>query len=100
MNQPSLKIWCNLNCAAAAMQLLRAGTAEQQLILAAPMEQAAARAALAEADIAFGQPAADAVREAPTLRWAQLASAGYERFDNEEMRAALRARGAQLTNSS
>lgn len=100
MTQQALKIWCNMNCADAAQQLLRAGTAGHQLILAAPMEAAAARAALAAADIAFGQPPAEVVREATTLRWAQLASAGYEKFDNEAMRAALRARGALLTNSS
>lgn len=100
MNESSLKIWCNLNCADPVLQLLRAGTAGHQLVLAAAMEQAAAHAALAEADIAFGQPAADAVRDTPTLRWVHLASAGYERFDNEASRAALRSRGARLTNSS
>jgi phosphoglycerate dehydrogenase-like enzyme len=100
MNKSRLKIWCNIDYADAVMDLLHVAAAGHELILAAAMEPAAARRALAEADVAFGQPAVDVVRNAPALRWAQVASAGYEHFDNEALRAALRARGAQLTNSS
>lgn len=100
MTKQALRIWCNLNLPDAVMQSLRAGTAAHQLIETTRMDEAAARAALAAADVAFGQPAADVVRDATTLCWVQLASAGYEQFDNEALRAALRARGAALTNSS
>jgi phosphoglycerate dehydrogenase-like enzyme len=56
--------------------------------------------ALAEADIAFGQPDADACRRHARLRWVALTSAGYTRYDNEETFDTLRARRAVLTNAS
>jgi len=56
--------------------------------------------ALAEADIAFGQPDADACRRHARLRWIALTSAGYTRYDHEETFDALRARRAVLTNAS
>jgi phosphoglycerate dehydrogenase-like enzyme len=56
--------------------------------------------ALAEADIAFGQPDADACRRHTRLRWIALTSAGYTRYDHEETFDALRARRAVLTNAS
>jgi len=55
---------------------------------------------LAEADVAFGQPDAAACRDLPALRWIALTSAGYTRYDTEELFEALRARGAVLTNAS
>ncbi len=55
---------------------------------------------LAEADVAFGQPDAAAARALPRLKWIALTSAGYTRYDNEETKDALRARGAVLTNAS
>src|SRR6266581_9200210 len=56
--------------------------------------------AINEADVAFGQPDPAAVIAAPKLNWVHLTSAGYERYDREDLRAALRSRGAILTNSS
>lgn len=55
---------------------------------------------LADADVAFGQPDAEACRAMPRLKWIALSSAGYTRYDTEETKAALRARGAVLTNAS
>ncbi len=83
----------------AAMRLLRAETAGHQLILTESKDAAA----LADADIAFGQPDAEAVRQAAQsgcLRWVHVDSAGYDRFDNDAVRAALSGREAVLTNSS
>ncbi len=80
----------------AAMQLLRAETTGHQLILAEAKDDAA----LAEAAVAFGQPDTEAVKQSKRLRWVHLDSAGYDRFDNEEARAALGKRGTPLTNSS
>ncbi len=56
--------------------------------------------ALAGADVAFGQPDAAACRRERRLKWVALTSAGYTRYDNEETKEALRARGAMLTNAS
>lgn len=55
---------------------------------------------LAEADIAFGQPDPAGVISNGRLRWVQVSSAGYTRYDTPEFRAAIAARDAQLTNSS
>jgi len=55
---------------------------------------------LAEADIAFGQPDPEILMSSSRLQWAHITSAGYTRYDRDDLRDALRARGAILTNSS
>jgi phosphoglycerate dehydrogenase-like enzyme len=95
-----MNIWSNVRYPDAAMRLLGEAAAGHQLIQAAALSEAESRESLASADIAFGQPDADAVRDSSSLRWVHLDSAGYDRFDNAVMRAALTARGAVLTNSS
>ncbi len=56
--------------------------------------------ALAEADIAYGQPDPVDLIRYPRLRWVALSTAGYTRYDNDEFRAAMRARGTVVTNAS
>jgi phosphoglycerate dehydrogenase-like enzyme len=56
--------------------------------------------AMEGADVAFGQPDPAALLAAPRLKWAHLTSAGYDRYDRADLRAALAQRGAALTNSS
>jgi len=56
--------------------------------------------ALAEADVAFGQPDAAGAMASPRLRWIQVPSAGYATYDNDAFWSALRRRGALFTNSS
>lgn len=53
-----------------------------------------------EADVAFGQPDPEQVIGSRRLRWVHLTSAGYTRYDRDDVRAALRGRGAVLTTSS
>jgi phosphoglycerate dehydrogenase-like enzyme len=53
-----------------------------------------------EADVAFGQPDPASVIAAAKLKWVHLTSAGYDRYDHAEVRAALTGRGGMLTNSS
>ncbi len=55
---------------------------------------------LAEADIAYGQPVVEDTMRLPRLRWVALSTAGYTRYDRDDFRAALRARGAVATNAS
>lgn len=55
---------------------------------------------LAEADIAYGQPDPRDVVANPRLKWVALSTAGYTRYDNDEFRAAMRARGTIVTNAS
>lgn len=51
-------------------------------------------------EILFGQPDPQQALALPDLKWIQVTSAGYTRYDTPEFREALRAKGAVLTNSS
>jgi phosphoglycerate dehydrogenase-like enzyme len=103
----SLVIWSNAHLPAPAAALLREGTRAHRLVvsatgLASPLGSGAdaVDAALAEADVAFGQPAPAQLLVTPRLRWLHLSSAGYGPYDREDLRAAFEARGARLTKSS
>ncbi len=52
------------------------------------------------ADVAFGQPAVDDLLASESLKFIQLTSAGYTRYDRDDLRAALRSRDAALCTSS
>src|SRR3954471_22085842 len=56
--------------------------------------------AIDQADVAFGQPDPASVIAATKLKWVHLTSAGYDRYDRDDVRTALRSRGGALTNSS
>jgi phosphoglycerate dehydrogenase-like enzyme len=56
--------------------------------------------AINDADIAYGQPDPQSLLTAPKLKWAQLTTAGYERYDRPDLRDVFSKRGAILTNSS
>ncbi len=100
-----MRIWCNHPLPETAVSRLRQGTARHDLTLYArdpslPPERDAADPVPAEAEIIFGQPAPAALLRTGPLRWVQLTSAGYTRYDREDVRAALREQGRALTNSS
>lgn len=101
----SLTIWCNTKFADTAARRLSDGVGAHRLIFAESANTSVLVAgrsdpALAAADIAFGQPAVEDCMRHERLRWIQLSTAGYTRYDTEEFKEALRARGAVLTNSS
>jgi phosphoglycerate dehydrogenase-like enzyme len=100
-----LTIWCNAKFSPAAAQRLAEGVRPHRLALvtdasASVLDEGRENPALAEADIAFGQPPAGQCRDAPRLQWIAVSSAGYTRYDHEDFRTALRARGAAMTNTS
>ncbi|HVT11860.1 MAG TPA: D-2-hydroxyacid dehydrogenase [Fimbriimonadaceae bacterium] len=99
-----LTIWCNAQFPEEAARQLIAGVGEHRLIIdenpTANISAGGLSPTLAEADVAFGQPDANQVIELPSLRWTHLTSAGYTRYDRDDLRSALTARGALLTNSS
>jgi phosphoglycerate dehydrogenase-like enzyme len=55
---------------------------------------------LAEADVAYGQPAPADVLATPGLRWVSLSTAGYTRYDTVDFREAMAGRGTVVTNAS
>lgn len=99
-----LTIWCNAEFPHEVTKSLESGTKDHRLIIseerASNLGFSGPSASLAEADIAFGQPDPGQIMELPNLRWIHLTSAGYTRYDRPDLRQALTARGAQLTNSS
>jgi phosphoglycerate dehydrogenase-like enzyme len=100
----SFTIWCNAHLPEAAASVLGKGVGGHRLMHSAArtgnLKAGAADPALVEADIAFGQPDAGQIILLPRLKWIHLSSAGYTRYDRDEVRQALRGRGAAMTNSS
>ena len=100
-----LTIWCNTKFAPPIMDRLQAALASHRLVVASSQQTSNLVGsdrdpALADADVAFGQPDPEQVRELPRIKWVQLTTAGYTRYDNDRFRAGLRSRGGALTNSS
>ena len=101
----SLTIWFNGAYTPAALHRLRAGVGPHRLVesafpASAVVSPAHSDPALAEADVGFGQPPVGDLLRFPRWRWMHISTAGYDRYDTVEVREALRARGAALTNSS
>jgi phosphoglycerate dehydrogenase-like enzyme len=112
-----LTIWCNQDLTPEAMAALRDGIGDDRLILpseftdnlgqrVAPAEWSGNFSAgvknseLALADIAFGQPDPEMIIWSPNLRWIQITSAGYTRYDRPDVREALEDHDTVFTNSS
>lgn len=98
-------VFCDARFSEPAEALLRAGCAGHRLIVserANPSNLTASPAdpAAAEAEVLFGQPSLDTLRQAPRARWVHLTSAGYERYATDGARALLSDRGLRLTSSS
>ena len=102
---PPLTIWCNAALSAAAEQRLAFGLAEHRLVFAqkrpaSVLVAGPADAGMQDAAVIFGQPEADACLRLPNLRWVEVTSAGYGRYDTPEFLETFRARGAYFTSSS
>lgn len=101
----ALTIWCNTTFSAADTRLLVEGTRGHKLVFSA---QASANVlssgkpdpALAQADIAFGQPDPRQCLALERLRWVEVTTAGYTRYDTSEFRETFRSRGQVFTNMS
>jgi phosphoglycerate dehydrogenase-like enzyme len=101
----SLTIWCNGKFSDAAEALLAEGTKGHRLVYAEDRAASVLVAgkpdpALAEADVAFGQPDAAQCLLHRRLKWVEVTTAGYTRYDTPEFREDFRARGAAFTNAS
>src|SRR5690349_10767398 len=100
-----LVIWCNAHLPDDARARLVEGMGAHRLVipaagLVAPSGSGVVDPALADADVAFGQPAPAQLLTTARLRWVHLSSAGHDPYDRLDVRAALAARGARLTKSS
>lgn len=103
----SLTIWTNHDLLPAARALLVAELAKMNACLIqatgssrSVLTPSDSDPALAEADIAYGQPNPTDVMAISRLKWVALSSAGYARYDRDDFRAAMKARGTPVTNAS
>ena len=99
-----LTIWANPFLTASAEEMLVRSTNSHRLILAEKPEHVldvgTPDPRALQAEIVFGQPDPRVIIQSENLRWFHLSSAGYSRYDNEEIRSALKKRSATMTNSS
>ncbi len=100
-----LTIWTNAKFAEPAERLLVEGLKPHRLVASvnasvSVLTQGKPEPAFAEADIAFGQPSVEQSVECKRLRWVEVTTAGFTRFDREDFREAMIRRGAAFTNSS
>jgi phosphoglycerate dehydrogenase-like enzyme len=101
----ALTIWCNAKLAEPAQQLLVDSVRPHRLVVSlqasvSVLTPGKPDPALAEADVAFGQPNVEQSIECSRLRWIEVTSAGFTRYDREDFRDAMGRRGAAFTNSS
>jgi phosphoglycerate dehydrogenase-like enzyme len=87
------------------MRLLAEGTRAHSLVLSALRDSSVLTAgqrdpALAGAEIAFGQPDPADCLDSGSLRWVEVSSAGYTRYDTQGFREGMRSRGTVFTNTS
>ncbi|HZK82277.1 MAG TPA: D-2-hydroxyacid dehydrogenase [Humisphaera sp.] len=105
MNSAPLTIWCNAHLGETAMSELRRRIAGHRLVLPSDLKKSNLAVGtqdplLNDADIAVGQPDSMQVMNIPRLKWVHLTTAGYTRYDRDDIREAFRRRGAMMTNSS
>ncbi|MEM8874769.1 MAG: D-2-hydroxyacid dehydrogenase [Planctomycetota bacterium] len=102
---PSLRVWVGQLFDAEGEKRLKAGLdghellrpdggTESNLTLASPCEKCRS------ADVVFGQPVVSDLLDNDRLRWAALSTAGYTRYDNDEVRNHFTDRRIPLTNAS
>jgi phosphoglycerate dehydrogenase-like enzyme len=101
----ALTIWTNTKFDPAVTQLLHDGTRAHRLVTSAAASTSVLVAgqtdpALASADIAFGQPDPVDCLRYPNIKWVEVSTAGYTRYDTPEFLETFRARGSAFTNAS
>jgi phosphoglycerate dehydrogenase-like enzyme len=101
----SLTIWCNAKFSDADTQLLVEGTRGHKLLFSAEASTSVLDAGrpdpqLAGADVVFGQPDAAQCLTSGKLRWVEVTTAGYTRYDTPDFQEAFRARGSIFSNVS
>lgn len=106
MAENKLTIWSNNFFTPEQMderELLAKGAKAHRLLLFDAKENGASgasREALLTADIAFGQPDAEALLWSENLRWLHVSSAGYTAYERDDLKQVWQERGAMMTNSS
>lgn len=100
-----LRVFTDIEVEPALIDRLREGIHPHDLVLpsgggTSVLAEAPADTELVEAHIALGQPAVQGVLGSKSLRWVQLSTAGFTRYDTPEFRSAVAEKGVVVTNSS
>jgi phosphoglycerate dehydrogenase-like enzyme len=101
----SFTIWCNAKFSETDTQRLIEDVKPHRLVFSTNASASVLVAgqpdpALLSADIALGQPDAAQCLASEKLRWVEVSTAGYTRYDTPEFREGFRARGRAFTNMS
>lgn len=85
--------------------ILRKGTEKHRLIIsdsssASVLAKGVSDSGMEHADIAFGQPDPEDCIRSPRLKWIEVSSAGYTRYDTANFFGSLRERSVAFTNVS
>lgn len=101
----AVTIFADASFTDSALEVLQAGVGPHELILprratSSVLEEAAEDPALQEAEVIVGQPSVKSVLASRKLKWLQVTSAGYTRYDTEEFKNAARRKDLIVTNSS
>ena len=105
MTLARLRVFCNAPLSASAGEVLKKATSPHELVFAQRAVESVLVGnepdpALANADIAFGQPDVATIFTSDRLRWIHLTSAGYTRYDTPDFRSFAESHGLLVTNSS
>lgn len=100
-----LTIWTNAKFNPNATRMLNEGLRGHSLVVSQQTSASVLAAGgsdplLEKADIAFGQPDPADCRRLQRLKWVEVTTAGYTRYDTPEFKEAFKARGAAFTRSS
>ncbi len=100
-----LKIFSDSPLSESASRLLQEGAEPHEILF--PKIRVASVLAKPEpdpsfglADVAFGQPDVESIRQSEKLKWLHVSTAGFTRYDTPEFRALAAERGLIVTNSS
>lgn len=96
----SLQIYCDAHFKADVLERFKSSLGAHHLLVPSLAEGNASADLLAKADIAFGQPDVGEVLKSERLRWVQVSSAGFTRYDTPTFRTVAKSHGLMLTNSS
>lgn len=100
-----MRIFVDLPLSGRALEILREGTAGHELVLAknpatSVLADVAVDPEFASVEVAFGQPNPQAVAKTDHLRWMEISSSGFTRYDTAEFRALVAAKGIAVTHSA
>jgi phosphoglycerate dehydrogenase-like enzyme len=105
MSTRTLTIWSNVDLPPGPAERLTERLGPHQLVKPQTatrnnLHGAPADPQLAHADVAFGQPDPNQVMQLAQLRWVQLTTAGYTRYDTPAFRDAAKRNGTVVCNAS